>query len=549
MAKKMEFSHESRNLLKAGVDKLANVVKVTVGPKGRNVVLDKSYGSPVITNDGVTIAKEIELENKYENMGAQLCKEVSEKTNDIAGDGTTTATILTQSILDEGLKFLTAGVNPIFLKNALLKVSKEVVENIKGLAKDIKTNKEVAQVGAISANNDLEIGKIIADAMESVGRNGIINVEEAKSIDTYMEKVEGMQFDRGYVSPYFVSDANKMVCEFDDPFILVFDKKISVMKDLVELLQKVAQSGKPLLIIAEDIEGEALSTLVINKLRGTLNVCAVKAPGFGDRRKEMLQDIAVLTGATMISEEIGRSLDSVEVEDLGSAKKIIVDKDNTIIREGAGEQAKIDERVTQINAQIDATSSDYDKEKLQERLAKLSCGVAVLRIGAATETEMKEKKARVDDALHATRAAVEEGIVAGGGLTLIKAVNSIKVEKNYSEEEKMAADILKKALTVPTWQIAANAGVEGSVIVNKVCENLDKKNYGYNAATGEFCDLVEAGVVDPVKVVRNAVQNAVSIAGLILTTECIITDVEKDEPAMPMPGGMPGMGGGMPGMM
>ncbi len=549
MAKKMEFSHESRNLLKAGVDKLANAVKVTVGPKGRNVVLDKSYGSPVITNDGVTIAKEIELENKYENMGAQLCKEVSEKTNDIAGDGTTTATILTQSILDEGLKFLTAGVNPIFLKNALFKVSKEVVENIKVLAKDIKTNKEIAQVGAISANNDEEIGKLIADAMESVGRNGIINVEEAKSIDTYMEKVEGMQFDRGYVSPYFVSDANKMVCEFEDPYILVFDKKISVMKDLVEILQKVAQSGRPLLIVAEDIEGEALSTLVINKLRGTLNVCGIKAPGFGDRRKEMLQDIAVLTGATMISEEIGRSLESLELEDLGSAKKVIIDKDNTIIREGAGEQAKIDERVTQIENQVKATTSDYDKEKLQERLAKLSSGVAVLRIGAATETEMKEKKARVDDALHATRAAVEEGIVAGGGLTLIKAVNSIKVGKSYSEEEKIAVDILKKALTVPTWQIAANAGAEGSVIVNKIVENLDKKNYGYNAASGEFCDLVEAGVVDPVKVVRNAVQNAVSIAGLILTTECIITDVDKDEPAMPNMGGMPGMGGGMPGMM
>ncbi len=548
MAKKMEFSHESRNLLKAGVDKLANAVKVTVGPKGRNVVLDKSYGSPLITNDGVTIAKEIELENKYENMGAQLCKEVSEKTNDIAGDGTTTATILTQAILDEGLKFLTAGVNPIFLKNALLKVSKEVVENIKSLAKDIKTNKEIAQVGAISANNDAEIGKIIADAMESVGRNGIINVEEAKSIDTFMEKVEGMQFDRGYVSPYFVSDANKMICEFDEPYILVFDKKISVMKDLVELLQKIAQSGRPLLIIAEDVEGEALSTLVINKLRGTLNVCAVKAPGFGDRRKEMLQDIAVLTGATLISEEIGKTLDSVEIEDLGSAKKVIVDKDNTTIREGAGEQAKVDERVAQITAQIDAVSSDYDKEKLQERLAKLSSGVAVLRIGAATETEMKEKKARVDDALHATRAAVEEGIVAGGGLTLIKAVNAVKAEKNYSEEEKIAVDILKKALTVPTRQIATNAGVEGSVIVNKVVENLSKENYGYNAATGEFCNLVEAGVVDPVKVVRNAVQNAVSIAGLILTTECIVTDVEKDEPAA-MPAGMPGMGGGMPGMM
>ncbi len=548
MAKKMEFSHESRNLLKAGVDKLADAVKVTIGPKGRNVVLDKSFGSPVITNDGVTIAKEIELEDKYENMGAQLCKEVSEKTNDVAGDGTTTATILTQAILDEGLKFLTAGVNPIFLKNALLKVSKEVVANIKGLAKDIKTSKEVAQVGSISANNDEEIGKIIADAMDSVGRNGIINVEEAKSIDTYLEKVEGMQFDRGYVSPYFVSDANKMICEYDDPYILIYDKKISSMKNIVELLQKVAQSGRPLLIIAEDIEGEALSTLVINKLRGTLNVCAVKAPGFGDRRKEMLQDIAILTGATLISEEVGKTLEATEIEDLGSAKKVIVDKDNTTIREGAGKQDKVDERVAQIEMQIEGTTSDYDKEKLQERLAKLSSGVAVLRIGAATETEMKEKKARVDDALHATRAAVEEGIVAGGGLTLMKAVSDVKASKNYSEEEKIALDILKKALTVPTKQIAANAGVEGSVIVNKVLENLDKKDYGYNAATGEFCDLVEAGVVDPVKVVRNAVQNAVSIAGLILTTECIITEVEKEGGAS-MPAGMPGMGGGMPGMM
>ncbi len=548
MAKKMEFSHKSRNLLKAGVDKLADAVKVTIGPKGRNVVLDKSYGSPVITNDGVTIAKEIELEDKYENMGAQLCKEVSEKTNDVAGDGTTTATILTQAILDEGLKFLTAGVNPIFLKNALLKVSKEVVGNIKGLAKDIKTSKEVAQVGSISANNDEEIGKIIADAMDSVGRNGIINVEEAKSIDTYLEKVEGMQFDRGYVSPYFVSDANKMICEYDDPYILIYDKKVSSMKNIVELLQKVAQSGRPLLIIAEDIEGEALSTLVINKLRGTLNVCAVKAPGFGDRRKEMLQDIAILTGATLISEEVGKSLENAEIEDLGSARKVIVDKDNTTIREGAGKQDKVDERVAQIKVQIDSTTSDYDKEKLQERLAKLSSGVAVLRIGAATETEMKEKKARVDDALHATRAAVEEGIVAGGGLTLMKAVSEVKANKNYSAEEKIALDILKKALTVPTRQIAENAGVEGSVIVNKIIENLDKKDYGYNAATGEFCDLVEAGVVDPVKVVRNAVQNAVSIAGLILTTECIITEVEKEGGAS-MPAGMPGMGGGMPGMM
>jgi len=547
MAKKMEFSHESREFLKKGVDKLANAVKITIGPKGRNVILDKKFGSPTVTNDGVTIAKEIDLENEYENMGAQLCKEVAEKTNDIAGDGTTTATILTQAILNEGIKYLTSGVNAIFLKNGISKASQKVVESIKSLSKEIKSNDEIAQVASISANNDKEIGSLIAQAMKAVGKNGIINVEEAKSIETYLEKVEGMQFDRGYISPYFVTDAEKMISEMSDTYVLIYDKKISAMKDIVELLQKVAQSGKPLLIIADDIDGEALSTLVINKLRGTLNIVAVKAPGFGDRRKEMLQDIAILTNATLISEEIGRTLESVDIKDLGIAKKVIVDKDNTIIREGAGSPKDVAKRVSQIEVQIESTTSDYDKEKLQERLAKLSSGVAVLKIGAATETEMKEKKARVDDALHATRAAVEEGIVAGGGYTLIKSVSMLKADKSSSVEEKMAIDILKKAFRIPTKQIAENAGDEGSVIVNKVMENLDKDNYGYNAITGKFCNLFATGIIDPVKVVRSAVQNATSIAGMILTTECIITDIKEETPAMPaMPGG--GMGG-MPGMM
>ncbi len=545
MAKQLKFSHDSRTLLKKGVDELTNAVKVTLGPRGRNVVLDKKFGSPTITNDGVTIAKEIELENEFENMGAQLCKEVAEKTHDNAGDGTTTATILAQAIIEEGLKHVTAGVNPMYLKRGLEKATKAVVAEIHALSKEIRDSKEIAQIAAISANNDQEIGELIAKAMDEVGRDGIINVEEAKSIETYMEKVEGMQFDRGFISPYFVTDPDKMLTEFEDPYILMYDKKISVMKDLLPILQEVAQSGKPLVIISEDIEGEALATLVVNKLRGTLNVVAVKAPGFGDRRKAMMQDIAILTGGTVISEETGRKLDSTTIEDLGIAKKVLIDKDNTIIREGGGSKEDLAARVNQIKAQIEETTSDYDKEKLQERLAKLSSGVAVIKIGAATETEMKEKKARVDDALHATRAAVEEGIVTGGGTTLIYASRAIDNLKLATHEERVGAQILKVALTKPAYQIAANAGEEGAIIVEKIKKTKDI-HFGYNADNGKFENLFESGVIDPAKVVRSALQNAVSIAGLLLTTECIITDIKEQEPAMP--GGNPGMGGGMPGM-
>ncbi|RLC49926.1 MAG: chaperonin GroEL [Candidatus Cloacimonadota bacterium] len=542
MAKQMKFSHDSRTALKKGVDILADAVKVTLGPKGRNVVLDKKFGSPLITKDGVTVAKEIELEDEFENMGAQLVKEVAEKTHDVAGDGTTTATVLTQSIIEEGLKHVTAGVNPMYLKRGLEKAAKVVVDQIKEFSKEIKNSNEIAQIASISANNDYEIGKLIAEAMESVGNEGIINVEEAKSIETYMEKVEGMQFDRGYLSPYFVTDSDKMITEFEDPYILLYDKKISVMKDLLPILQEVAQTGKPLLIIAEDIEGEALATLVINKLRGTLNVAAVKAPGFGDRRKAMMEDIAILTGGNVISEELGRKLDSAKLEDLGTAKKIIIDKENTTIREGNGNKADLDARIKQIKAQIEETTSDYDKEKLQERLAKLSSGVAVIKIGAATETEMKEKKARVDDALHATRAAVEEGIVTGGGTTLIYASKAIDKMKTFSHEEKVGAEILKNALAKPAFQIASNAGEEGALIVEKIKKSKDI-HYGYNAAANKFEDLFKAGVIDPAKVVRSAVQNAVSIAGLFLTTECIITDIKEEEKMPPMPpaGGMGGM--------
>jgi chaperonin GroEL len=540
MAKQMLYSHEARTSLKKGVDQLADAVKVTLGPRGRNVVLDKKYGSPTITNDGVTIAKEIELEGEFENMGAQLCKEVAEKTHDVAGDGTTTATILAQAIIEEGLKHVTAGVNPMYLKRGLEKATKVVVDKIHEYSKEIKSNAEIAQIASISANNDTEIGKLIAEAMESVGKEGIINIEEAKSIDTGLEKVEGMQFDRGYLSPYFVTNADKMISELEDPFILIHDKKISVLKDLLPILQEVSQQGRPMLIIAEDIEGEALATLVVNKLRGVLNVVAVKAPGFGDRRKAMLEDIAVLTGATVISEEMGRRLDSATMTDLGRAKKIIVEKENTTIREGAGSEEAVAARVKQIKAQIEETTSDYDKEKLQERLAKLSSGVAVIRIGAATETEMKEKKARVDDALHATRAAVEEGIVPGGGVTLIQAAKALKNMKDLSHEEKMAVEILMKALERPAYQIAANAGEEGAVIVEKL-KGYNEINMGYNAANGKFEDLLKAGIIDPAKVVRSAVQNAASIAALLLTTECIITDIKEPEPPAPMPN--PGMGG------
>ena len=543
MSKQMKFSHDSRTMLKAGVDKLADAVKVTLGPRGRNVVLDKKFGSPIITKDGVTVAKDIELEDPFENMGAQLVKEVAEKTHDVAGDGTTTATILTQAIIEEGIKHVTAGVNPMYLKRGIEKASKAVVEKIKEFSKDVKNSNEIAQIASISANNDKEIGDLIAKAMKAVGNEGIINVEEAKSIETSLEEVEGMQFDRGYLSPYFITDADKMITEFEDTYILLFDKKISVMKDLLPILQEVAQTGKPFLIIAEDIEGEALATLVVNKLRGTLNVAAVKAPGFGDRRKAMMEDIAVLTGGNVISEELGRKLESASINDLGSAKKVIIDKENTIIREGGGKKEDIDARIKQIRAQIEETTSDYDKEKLQERLAKLSSGVAIIRIGAATETEMKEKKARVDDALHATRAAVEEGMVTGGGATLIYAARAIDDLKITSHEEKVGADILKRALSYPAYHIAANAGEEGAIIVEKI-KNSQDVHFGYNAATNKFENLFKSGIIDPTKVVRSALQNATSISGLFLTTECIITDIKEDEPPMPA---MPG-GGGMPGM-
>jgi len=543
MAKQMQYAHEARTSLKRGVDKLADAVKVTLGPRGRNVVLDKKFGSPTITNDGVTIAKEIELEDEFENMGAQLCKEVAEKTHDNAGDGTTTATLLAQSIIEEGLKHVTAGVNPMYLKRGLEKATKVIVDKIHEFSKEIKSNEEIAQIASISANNDPEIGALIAKAMndkKGVGRGGIINIEEAKSIDTGLEIVEGMQFDRGYISPYFVSNPEKMVAELEDPFILLYDKKISVLKDLLPILQEVSQAGKPMLIISEDIEGEALATLVVNKLRGVLNIVAVKAPGFGDRRKAMLEDIAVLTGATLISEEMGRKLDSATMSDLGRAKKVLVEKENTTIREGAGSQEAINGRIKQIKAQIAETTSDYDKEKLQERHAKLSSGVAIIRIGAATETEMKEKKARVDDALHATRAAVEEGIVPGGGVTLIQAAKALKAMKGLSHEEKMAVEIMAKAMEKPAFQIAANAGEEGAVIVEKL-KSFRDIHMGYNAANGQFEDLFKAGIIDPAKVVRCAVQNAASIAALFLTTECIITDIKEAEAPMPMPN--PGMGG------
>jgi len=544
MAKQLEFGHQARENLKRGVDLLANAVITTLGPRGRNVVLDKSFGSPTITNDGVTIAKEIELEDKYENMGAQMVKEVATKTHEVAGDGTTTATLLAQAIIHEGFKHVTAGVNPMFMKRGLSKASEIIVEEIAKMSKPIKTSEEIEQIATISANNDPEIGELIAQAMEMVGNEGVINVEESKTMKTYLEQVEGMQFDRGYLSPYFVTDTDKMVAELENAYLLLLDKKVSVMKDLLPILQEVSQAGKPLLIIAEDIEGEALATLVVNKLRGTINVCAVKAPGFGDRRKEMLQDVAILTGGTVISEEVGLKLENTKLHDLGIAKKIIIDKENTTIREGKGAEKDLQGRIKQIKQQIESTTSDYDKEKLQERLAKLSGGVAVLNIGAATETEMKEKKHRVDDALQATRAAVEEGIVIGGGCALLisaKAIDKLKLEA----EEKIGAEILKKALEKPVYQIAKNAGFAGDVVVEKLHNEKDSK-IGFNAATCVYSDLMADGVIDPAKVTRSAVQNACSIAGLFLTTECIVADLPEKEgnvPAMPPGGGMGGMGG------
>jgi chaperonin GroEL len=541
MAKIIEYESIAREKLKKGVDKLANAVKVTLGPKGRNVVLDKKFGSPTVTKDGVTVAKEIELEDHMENMGAQMVKEVASKTSDVAGDGTTTATVLAQAIYREGLKNVTAGANPMALKRGVDKAVAAVVEGIKKMSKDVEGKQEIAQVGKVSANNDATIGDLIADAMEKVGKDGVITVEEAKSTDTTLEVVEGMQFDRGYLSPYFITDPDSMEAVMEDPMTLIHDKKISSMKDLLPILEKVAQMGKPMLIIAEDVEGEALATLVVNKLRGTLKVCAVKAPGFGDRRKAMLEDIAVLTGGKVISEELGFKLENTVVSDLGKAKRVTIDKDNTTIVEGAGATDDIKGRIKSIKKQIDETTSDYDREKLQERLAKLAGGVAVINVGAATETEMKEKKARVEDALHATRAAVEEGIVPGGGVVLLRCMH-IPEELNLEGDEGLGARIVKKALEEPIRQISENAGVEGAIVMNKVLG--EKGNFGYNAETDEYGDMLKFGVIDPTKVVRSALENAASIAGLLLTTEAIITDKpEKDKAGAGMPAGMGDMGG------
>src|ERR671921_857076 len=541
-AKELTFSTDARAALKRGVDQLAEAVKVTLGPKGRNVVIDRKFGSPLITKDGVTVAKEVELENPIENMGAQMVKEVATKTSDLAGDGTTTATVLAQAIFREGLKNVTAGVNPMALKRGIDKAVAAVVEELKKISVPTSGKKEIAQVGSISANNDKEIGDLISDAMEKVGKDGVITVEEAKGLETNLETVDGMQFDRGYISPYFVTDPEKMEAALEDAFILIHDKKISSMKDLLPVLEKIAQQGRPLLIIAEDIEGEALATLVVNKLRGTLRVAAVKAPGFGDRRKAMLRDIATLTGGNVISEEVGFKLENAVVTDLGRAKRIVVDKDNTTIVDGAGEQDKIQGRINEIRAAIDKSTSDYDKEKLQERLAKLAGGVAVINVGAATEAEMKEKKARVEDALHATRAAVEEGIVPGGGVAFIRAQKTLKSLKLDETDEQIGVDIIRRAIEEPLRMIVQNAGGEGSIVLEKVRSSKDDK-FGYNALTDTYEDLVQAGVIDPTKVTRTALQNAASIASLLLTTEAIIVEKKEKEAGHPAPGGGGGMGG------
>jgi chaperonin GroEL len=542
-AKELHFNSDARAALKRGVDQLAEAVKVTLGPKGRNVVIDKKFGAPTVTKDGVTVAKEIELSDPLENMGAQMVKEVATKTSDLAGDGTTTATVLAQAIFREGLKNVTSGVNPMALKRGIDAAVAAVVEDLKKMSVPTKGKKEIAQVGSISANNDKEIGDLIAEAMEKVGKDGVITVEEAKGLETTLETVEGMQFDRGYLSPYFVTDPEKMEAALEDALILIHDKKISSMKDLLPVLEKVAQLGKPLLIIAEDIEGEALATLVVNKLRGTLRVASVKAPGFGDRRKAMLEDIAVLTGGQVISEEVGFKLENAVVTDLGRAKRIVVDKENTTIIDGQGDEDKIKGRIKEIKAAIDKTTSDYDREKLQERLAKLAGGVAVINVGAATESEMKEKKARVEDALHATRAAVEEGIVPGGGVALVRAQKALKTLKLAEPDEQIGVDIIRRSLEEPMRMIVQNAGGEGSIVVEKI-RTSKETNYGYNALTDEYEDLVAAGVIDPTKVTRTALQNAASIASLLLTTEAII--VEKKEPASAgAAGGPPGGMGGM----
>ncbi|EHL8051712.1 chaperonin GroEL [Campylobacter coli] len=545
MAKEIIFSDEARNKLYEGVKKLNDAVKVTMGPRGRNVLIQKSFGAPTITKDGVSVAKEVELKDSLENMGASLVREVASKTADQAGDGTTTATVLAHAIFKEGLRNITAGANPIEVKRGMDKACEAIVAELKKLSREVKDKKEIAQVATISANSDEKIGNLIADAMEKVGKDGVITVEEAKSINDELNVVEGMQFDRGYLSPYFITNAEKMTVELSNPYILLFDKKIANLKDLLPVLEQIQKTGKPLLIIAEDIEGEALATLVVNKLRGVLNISAVKAPGFGDRRKAMLEDIAILTGGEVISEELGRTLESATIQDLGQASSVIIDKDNTTIVNGAGEKANIDARVNQIKAQIAETSSDYDREKLQERLAKLSGGIAVIKVGAATETEMKEKKDRVDDALSATKAAVEEGIVIGGGAALIKA--KAKINLDLKGDEAIGAAIVERALRAPLRQIAENAGFDAGVVVNSV-ENAKDENTGFDAAKGEYVNMLESGIIDPVKVERVALLNAVSVASMLLTTEATISEIKEDKPAMPDMSGMGGMGG-MGGMM
>ena len=542
-AKDVQFGNEVRQKMVNGVNVLANAVRVTLGPKGRNVVLDRAFGGPHITKDGVSVAKEIELKDKFENMGAQMVKEVASKTNDVAGDGTTTATVLAQSIVAEGMKYVTAGMNPTDLKRGIDKAVAALVDELKNIAKPCDTSKEIAQVGSISANSDEQVGAIIAEAMEKVGKEGVITVEDGKSLENELDVVEGMQFDRGYLSPYFINDAEKQIAALDNPFVLLFDKKISNIRDLLPVLEQVAKASRPLLIIAEDVEGEALATLVVNNIRGILKTVAVKAPGFGDRRKAMLQDIAILTGGVVISEEVGLSLEKATLDDLGQAKRIEIGKENTTIIDGFGDAAQIEARVAEIRQQIETATSEYDKEKLQERVAKLAGGVAVIKVGAATEVEMKEKKDRVEDALHATRAAVEEGVVAGGGVALLRARAALENLHTGNADQDAGVQIVLRAVESPLRQIVANAGGEPSVVVNKVLEG--KGNYGYNAGTGEYGDMIEMGVLDPAKVTRSALQHAASIAGLMLTTDCMIAEIPEEKPAMPDMGGMGGMGGMM----
>ena len=542
-AKDVQFGNEVRQKMVSGVNTLANAVRVTLGPKGRNVVVDRAFGGPHITKDGVTVAKEIELKDKFENMGAQMVKEVASKTNDVAGDGTTTATVLAQAIVAEGMKYVTAGMNPTDLKRGIDKAVAALVEELKNIAKPCDTSKEIAQVGSISANSDEQVGAIIAEAMEKVGKEGVITVEDGKSLENELDVVEGMQFDRGYLSPYFINDAEKQIAALDNPFVLLFDKKISNIRDLLPVLEQVAKASRPLLIIAEDVEGEALATLVVNNIRGILKTVAVKAPGFGDRRKAMLQDIAILTGGTVIAEEVGLSLEKATLEDLGQAKRIEIGKENTTIIDGFGDAAQIEARVAEIRQQIETATSDYDKEKLQERVAKLAGGVAVIKVGAATEVEMKEKKDRVEDALHATRAAVEEGVVAGGGVALLRARAALENLHTGNADQDAGVQIVLRAIESPLRQIVANAGGEPSVVVNKVLEG--RGNYGYNAGSGEYGDMIEMGVLDPAKVTRSALQHAASIAGLMLTTDCMIAEIPEEKPAMPDMGGMGGMGGMM----